>query len=152
MGYLTTGSNLNLLTVVAMLGMLPASKSAVDMILFFKTHGCPEETYQKIEPHAKGLPTAYELYLTSYSKNFPLDAVTVKNNTIVGLTLDGKCDCAAANVHILEIMKKNALKPSVKIFTDISKYCRRLDELKSCETEKKERDLEILELLKAVSI
>ena len=34
MGYVTTKTNANLLTVVAVLGCLPASKSAVSMLMF----------------------------------------------------------------------------------------------------------------------
>lgn len=39
MGYVTTGSNKNLLTIVAVLGCLPACKSLVNLILFLKAEG-----------------------------------------------------------------------------------------------------------------
>ena len=39
-GYIATKSNKNLLTLVAVLGCLPASKSAVNMIMFLKAKGC----------------------------------------------------------------------------------------------------------------
>ena len=43
MGYITTKSNANLLTVVAVLGCLPASKSAVSMIMYLKAKGASKE-------------------------------------------------------------------------------------------------------------
>ena len=39
-GYLQTKSRVNLLTVVAVLGCLPASKSAVNAIMFLRYNGC----------------------------------------------------------------------------------------------------------------
>lgn len=41
-GYVKTGSSRNLLTVVAVLGCLPACKSMVNFILFLKAKGCSE--------------------------------------------------------------------------------------------------------------
>ena len=40
MGCLSTGSKNNLLTIVAVLGCLPASKSAVSMIMNLRVKGC----------------------------------------------------------------------------------------------------------------
>ena len=47
-GYITTGSNKNYLTIVAVLGCLPASKSAVSMIMNLKVKGCSETVYKMI--------------------------------------------------------------------------------------------------------
>ena len=47
-GWIATGKRENLLTVVAVLGCLPACKSMVDMIMFLKHKGCsPEDAPQK---------------------------------------------------------------------------------------------------------
>ena len=48
-GYLTVHSNKNLLTIVAVLGCLPASKSAVSMIMFLRAKGCSEALKAKID-------------------------------------------------------------------------------------------------------
>ena len=49
MGYITTKTNANYLTVVAVLGCLPASKCAVSMIMFLKAKGCSKEDSNEIE-------------------------------------------------------------------------------------------------------
>lgn len=49
-GYITTGQKENLLTVVAVLGCLPASKSLVNTIMFFRAGGCSREAKETIEP------------------------------------------------------------------------------------------------------
>ena len=48
-GYLTTGTKANLLTVGAVLGMLPASKSMVGMIMYVRYHGCSKGNYETLK-------------------------------------------------------------------------------------------------------
>ena len=75
MGYITTKSNANLLTVVAVLGCLPASKSAVSMIMYLKAGCCSQDVYQRTLPNTEGTLMLYDLYLTSYQKNFQISSV-----------------------------------------------------------------------------
>ena len=49
-GYITTGNRLNLLTVVAVLGCLPASKSAVNMIMFLRCKSLGRDVAAQIAP------------------------------------------------------------------------------------------------------
>ena len=60
-GYITTGSNKNYLTIVAVLGCLPASKSAVSMIMNLKIKGCSEKVYARISEKAGQKEGAYNL-------------------------------------------------------------------------------------------
>ena len=48
-GYIQTGQRANLLTIVAVLGCLPASKSAVSAIMFLRARGCSAEAAKEIE-------------------------------------------------------------------------------------------------------
>ena len=48
-GYVTTGSNRNLLTIVAILGVLPASKSLIGAIMSSRVKVLNESMYAKIE-------------------------------------------------------------------------------------------------------
>lgn len=151
-GYLYNGTRLNLLTVAAMLGMLPASKSAVEMILYLRQSNCSREINEKIVPHAGNLPVAYELVLTSYDKNFPISAIAVMGNTVCGYSENEKCDANAAEKHIVEILKQNGYKPAVKIFKEVEKFNHRLDAMREMDSETPAKDLEILEVIKAISI
>ena len=49
MGYISTKTNANYLTVVAVLGCLPASKCAVSLIMFLKAKECSSEDKDMIE-------------------------------------------------------------------------------------------------------
>ena len=151
-GYLYNGTRLNILTVAAMLGMLPASKSAVEMILYLRQTNCSAEINAKIIKHAENLPVAYELVLTSYDKNFPISAIAVRANTVCGYSENEKCNASAAEKHIGDILKQNGYKPAIKIFKELEKFNNRLDALKELDMESPEKDLEILEVIKAISI
>ena len=56
-GWVSTGSRENLLTIVAVLGCLPACKSLVEMFMFLRYRGCDEQVAAKIAAHTEGLTT-----------------------------------------------------------------------------------------------
>ena len=85
-GYISTRSNKNYLTIVAVLGCLPASKSAVSMIMYLKVKGCSEKMYKKILQKFGEKTGAYNLYFTSYDKNYDISHVFVKGMTIIAYT------------------------------------------------------------------
>ena len=94
-GYFSTGNNQNYLTIVAVLGCLPASKSAVSTVMYYRYHGCSENDRKKIEPVSSGLITLYDMVFTSYEKNFEIHHLTLKDNNLIGYSAQQKCDAAA---------------------------------------------------------
>ena len=81
-GYITTETNKNLLTIVAILGCLPASKCAVNMIMFLRARGCSEELYQKVSAHTGTLPCLYDNVLTSYESDRYCSESQVQNGCL----------------------------------------------------------------------
>lgn len=155
-GYITTGSKRNLLTVVAVLGLLPACKSTVNMIMFLRAKGCSQEVSNLIEEHSGRLISMFDMYFTSYSKNFSISHMVVENKVIIGLTEDVKFDSKAFNEHI-ETMLKNAGHNNVTIsVTDsVDKYLVMLDNMNSelyPEDEKIKKDDEIRISLYEISL
>lgn len=151
-GWIATGSRENLLTIVAVLGCLPACKSAVDMIMFLRYKGCTPENAHKIEAHSGDLHTCFDFVFTSYEKNYVIAHVAVKGNTICGFTQDVNFDEQAFYKHIDMILKKDNYKEtSIKIFKDINKYTNRLEQLQELETDEALTD-GIIRTLKSVSL
>lgn len=68
LGYFSTGQKENLLTIVAVLGMLPSSKSLVAIVMYLKIPKFSQDAYQEISKRAGKVPIIYSLYLTSYKK------------------------------------------------------------------------------------
>lgn len=151
-GWVATKNRINLLTVVAILGCLPASKSAVGMIMFLRYKGCKQENGDAIETHMEGLNGMFDMVFTSYDKNFQVSHVTVKGNTICGFTQDERFEEQAFNKHISAILKAdNYRDTSIKIFSDLNKYLERLDQLKELDTDET-HTLGIMDTLKSVSL
>ena len=135
-GWVHTGSRENLLTIVAVLGCLPACKSTVDMIMFLRYAGCKPEHADAIEPHREGLTDLYDLVFTAYDKNYRVSHMTVRGNTICGFTDDDKMDEQAFYKHLDALLKKDNFKDtSIKIFKDIKKYTDRMEQLKALPAE-----------------
>ncbi|NLL78615.1 MAG: hypothetical protein GX234_02180 [Clostridiales bacterium] len=137
MGYVSTKTRMNLLTVVAVLGCLPASKSMVNAIMFLKSRGCSDSLYQEVEKRAGGLTVCYDLFLTSYQKNFQLSTVLLKGHNIVAMTETEKTDTAEAKKHIEECLKIGGYQGyTVKVFQEREKFLNRIEQM--CQTEENE--------------
>jgi hypothetical protein len=135
-GYIATGERINLLTVVAILGCLPASKSAVGMIMFLRYNSCGDESAKSIEQYVGDLCDAYDMVFTSYDKNYVIAHLVVKGNTICGFTEDKSFQEQAFYKHITAILKaENYRDTSFKVFSDLKKYTERLEQLLELETD-----------------
>lgn len=135
-GYIQTGRKANLLSIVAVLGCLPASKSAVSAIMFLRFKSCSENAAQIIEEHCGGLHCLYDMVFTSYQKNYVVSHLTVKGNTICGYSEQTDFREGEFSGHIDGILKMDGFKDvTVKIFTDLRKYTDRLEQLKELDAD-----------------
>ena len=129
-GYLTTGTKKNLLTVVAVLGCLPSCKSLVNMIMYFRATGCSEKARDAITPIEGRLIGMYDMYFTSYQKNFALSHMIVEDKVILGYTESEKCDCRACEEHLQTMLKQGGFKDmTIKISNSLASYCEQLRNL-----------------------
>ncbi len=151
-GYIQTGRRGNLLGIVAVLGCLPASKSAVGAIMFLRFQSCSAQAGAAIEAHTQGLHCLYDMVFTSEKKNFVISHLTVCGNTICGFSENEKFDENAFYKHIDHILKLDGHKnATVKIFTSLSKYTERLEQIKNLGEEENVTPL-ILDTLKSVAL
>lgn len=133
-GYLTTGTRKNLLTVVAVLGCLPACKSAVNMIMLLRAAGCSKEAYDRIDPCEGRLIGMYDMYFTSYQQNFPISHMVVDGKVILAYHETPKFDEQAAVSHLQTMLKQGGFKDyTVSVTGDLSKYCEQLTSRASTE-------------------
>ncbi|MCU6743387.1 MULTISPECIES: hypothetical protein [Suilimivivens] len=153
-GIISTGSRKNLLTVVAVLGCLPAAKSLVNYVMFCRAKGCSEAVKEQAEAVTGDLVGMFDMYFTSYKKNFAISHMVVDGKTICGLTEDDKCNLQACETHLADMLKQGGFKDmTIKIFRDTGKYCDRLVSLNKSEHGKTpERDDEIRVILYDISL
>ena len=152
-GYVTTGSNKNLLTIVAVLGCLPSCKSAVNFIIFLRAKGCSQELRDAVKKFDTELTSFYDLYFTSYQKNYQVSHMGLKGNVLCGITESVKCDVNEAQKHLEQMLLQEGIKNmTVKIFSDRRKYIDRLSQLTELETEENKNRDEIVNLLYSISL
>lgn len=138
-GYVTTKSNLNLLTIVAVLGCLPACKSLVGMIMFLRFHSLSQDIAGDIEKHSEGLFNLYDMVFTTYDKNFIIGHMVLRGNTVIGYACpQKKFDEAVLNKHLTDTLALDGISGiTFKFFEDKSKYLQRMEQLKSLEDNEK---------------
>lgn len=130
LGYFSTGKKENLLTVVAVLGCLPASRSAVNMIIVLRYHGISMENYKKIKKSVGECLSLYDLVFTSYEKNFEIHHMAFKGNILIGYTANASCDTKACEKHLHDMCAQNNLSDvDITIFKDMPKYLKRLESI-----------------------
>ena len=152
------GTNRNLFTIFAALCCIPAGKSIVSTIMYFLADGCPAVYKDPIDTASAGLVSAYDLYMTSYERNFVLWHTAVINGSVLifaaqdtaqhkepkrkdtprpagkkrfaGIIPSTPPDRPAdVQEHIRTILANDGIKNwNVHVFTDADRYCRRVSE------------------------
>ena len=154
-GIKATGDNKNLLTIAAILGCLPASQSLVTAILGFKAKCCDKIMHEEIENRLEeNMVSMYDLYFTTYDKNYPVSHIVIKNNCLCGLMEQSKHSTNDLEKYLEETFAKNGIKGvSIKIFEKnmSEKYLNRINELKKLEYEKSVMEQEVVKLLADIS-
>lgn len=128
-GLIQTKTRLNMFTFVAIMGCLPASRSAVGFVMMMMQKSMKESDYLEIKEHTRDLASAYELTITAYEKYNQIDSIVVCGYQVIGYSTSSKVDCPFMEKHIKEILKGNGYKSNVKIFTDLKHYLERIDDL-----------------------
>ena len=161
-GYFSTGSNENLLTIVAVLGCLPAARSAVNLIMLLRYHGISEGDFRKISEHTQGCAVLADLVFTSYEKNFEIHHMSYRAGYLLGYTANPACDGKACEKHLHNLCAQNGLGDvKITIFSELPKYLRRLDQIRELledkepageETENGTKAEQVCALMRAVSL
>lgn len=151
MGYVSTGSNKNLLTIVAVLGCLPACKSLVNLIVFLRASGCSKTLRDRVRGYDGKLTTFYDMYFTSYQKNFAVSHMALKSNVLCGVTESVKCDCSGAEKHLGQMLSQEGIRNvTVKIYSNTDKYIDRLSQIAGLDTEEHRNREQIMNLLYSI--
>lgn len=132
---------------------LPAGRAIVDVVMFFKAPCCSEEAMKEIEACIGKTPGAYDLYLTTYQKNFSLSHVCVASGSVLALTEDPSCDISQGQAHIRRSMETDGFRGyTIKIFSDRSRYVQRLKDISGKDGPVDPHAGGILSLLKQISL
>lgn len=151
-GYVATKSKMNVLTVVAVLGCLPASKSLVSAIMFLRHKSCSMEVHDAVEPLSSGLNGLYDLIFTTEKVTYKVAHAAYKGKCLV-LFSEDKLDANGLEAHIEEYMKRAGIKGvNVKVYTDLKKYTECLGQMNVLAAEESKLAVEVVQLLKEITL
>lgn len=148
-GYYNTGKKENIITVVAVLGLLPACKWLVNAIMFLRFKTGAAEFYNKSVMTMKdsinnerGVDATdgfenlkyacfYDSVLTiENGGSYPVNMFFCFDGTLIGYSDYKKMDCKLVEKHIKDIFKNNGIKGiGIKIFVDEKVFLQRLSDL-----------------------
>ena len=148
LGLVQTKTRLNLLTVVAVLGCLPAAKTLVQLIVIIPYKSISQEKHADLEQKAPDLTKSYDMVVTDSKHFMPIESLVILDNTVCGYASHPKTDVNVANKHIKEILVQNQYdKVSVKIFNDYTAFITRAEGMQNMaavsrpDTKKKEEGI-----------
>lgn len=138
-GYLATGTRNNIMTVVAILSVLPTAKFAATFFMLLPYHSQSKEVYDEVLSHAGDTILLTDMVITTKEKILPTDFFVVRNGNACGYSSSEKYDTAFAEKFLAENLKLNGLKVNVKIFRDKKQFLNRVDALSSAASDEKKK-------------
>lgn len=153
-GLKTLGTNKSLWTIIAVLGILPASKCAVNMIMFIKNKSIKSDEFNEVENARKDIPVLYELVFTTQETSFYVNAMACCNATIIAYSKENDKKIKKLNTHLLDSIGREELKGySLKIYNNQSEFVKRLKEMNENMNYENDRSSErLFALMKAITI
>ena len=132
LGVWQTGTRKNVLTVVAVVGCLPASKALVGLITRFPYKSVSKCISDDIKNRSKHITCIFDLVLTSTEKFMPVDSIVISGNTIFGYAPNTKTELKYTADFIKEILAMNRIKGiNIKLFRELNAFNARVDGLDS---------------------
>ncbi len=128
-GVIVTETNKNIITIIALVGCLPACKSMVGLIMIFLVKPMELAHYEKIAQHAGDLVISYEMFLTTYEKNTDVECFAICGNKVIGFSSKIKGSTQFIEDHVRKILRQNGYKTEVKVLTELKPFLERLDYL-----------------------
>ena len=147
-------TNKNVFTILAALSCIGVGKFAVDLVMFCRAGYCSKSAREAIELHIGELAGAYDLFMTSYDKNFAISHAVCAGKSVCAFTEDAKCDVRSGEMHIRKMLEADGFKGyTVKIFRSLDKYTERLDDLNRLDDSKERKSIQgVMDLLKSISL
>ena len=128
-GIIVYGTERNLLTVIALVLVIPFAMAFVSLVMVYTHSSIPEDEYKEIEEHAGTLTMAYELYVTHETASTMVDAFAICGNTVVGLVTEKKGDPKFTADYIKKVLRSNGIGSNVALMTDRKHFLERLDSM-----------------------
>ncbi len=123
LGYSQTHSKKNLLTVVAVVGCLPACKALVGVIMRIPYKTVDPALPDEIGTKAPHLTVIYDLVVTSTEKIMPIDCMVISHQKVYGYTTGKKADLQETAAYLRKMLRQNDFpEVSVKMYDQYKQF------------------------------
>lgn len=120
----------NILTVMAILTVLPTANMASPLLASWHYRTPPENFYQKAKPYETSCQILYDLIVTTKEYVMPMDAIAVHPQGIYAFCTAARLDMAKAEKSLNALLASNRLELKVKLICEEKSFWRRLESLK----------------------
>lgn len=121
----------NILTVMAVLSVLPTANVAAPFLAAWRYRTPKEEFYKKMQKREERYPILYDLIITSRDFVMAADAVAVHPLGVFVYCTAEKVDSKKAEKFLNEMFVGHKLDPHAKVIKDEKVFFQRLDSLKA---------------------
>ena len=160
-GYYTLHTARNIWTIVAVLSILPASKSLVNLIMFMRFKSLDRAAYDEYMTACGDLPVIFEIPFTTYEKTYFVDAVVCRNNTVAACYLKSagrkfthEQELKLLTAHLDSVLGNDGYRDcSVKIYDDKKSFNERAAQMnENLKPQNPEKDKAVLRSLLSVGL
>lgn len=120
----------NVLTVMAVVTVLPAANLASPLVAVMKYRTPSREFYETYSAYDEKFPMLFDMVLTTKDYVLPMDAVAVHPTGIYAYCINPKANVSEAEKALNEILLSQRLDPNMKITKDIGTFEKRIKSLK----------------------
>lgn len=152
--YLTDNQSVkNILTVMAVVTVLPAANLASPFVAVFKYKTSSQEFHEKYKPFEENFTILYDLVITTKEDVMPMDAVAVHPTGVYAYCINQKVNAQSAEKDLNETFVSQRLDPNVKVTKDLSTFEKRIKSLKPASDYEDDGSMEYaVALLKSMSM
>ncbi len=142
-----------LFTLLAVISAVPAALSVVSLIMYSRFKTGREEIRDMAEELRGSAPVFYDSVITTPDKSYGVNCFIAVNKNLIGYSEYDKVDVHKLEKHLNVMAKKNGYKEwTIKVFTDIKPFSERLKFLKDKNVKPLNKDYEMIELVRALSL
>lgn len=133
----------SLLTVFAILLVLPMAKVAVSFIILLKRHSISKADRDQIQNAAGDAKVSYDMIISSNEKLMQAGSMVIYNGKIyIYATENKKTDDKKMTEYIRDIVRRQCKVNQIVLYHDLDKYVANVQELCSQEREEKQRKID----------
>lgn len=120
----------NILTVTAILSVLPVANWASPLLASWKYKTLPEELYKKVSSHEGKSRMLYDLIITSREAIIPVDAAAVHPTGVYAYCTAKRLDTGKAECFLKDMFLSHQLKMDVRLILDEEEFLNSLSGLR----------------------